>query len=160
MPVTPNYPTNPVSIPIYVQGQTLAGPPAHSEIHDRVQAEIEAIATYSVKGVLGGEEGVQTVTTTGGAYALSLATANLLVVNMAGNPTFTMPAARAGRAVSFTLVLRQDTSGGRVPAWPSSIRWHGGAAPTVSSTPNSETMVTFMSWDGGSSWRGFYAGTF
>ncbi len=160
MPVTPNYPNNPVSIPQYVQGQTLAGPPEHSDMHDRLQAETEAIATYATKAVLGGEEGLTTVTTTGGAFALSLATANLIVVNMAGNPTFTMPSARAGRVCSFTLVMKQDSTGGRVPAWPSSIRWHGGSAPTVNSVPNSETMVSFMSWDAGVSWRGFYAGTF
>jgi hypothetical protein len=64
----------------------------------------------------------------------------------------------AGSAGSATLILRQDATGGRTLAWPSSIRWAGGTPPLVTPAANGVDMYAFISRDGGVTWFGFPGG--
>jgi hypothetical protein len=44
----------------------------------------------------------------------------------------------------FTLILAQDTNGSRTVNWFSTIRWAGGSAPTLTTTPSKIDVFTFI----------------
>lgn len=58
------------------------------------------------------------------------------------------------KAVSSTLILMQDSTGGRVITW-SGIKWPNGQAPTLSTAPNAIDIITLV-WAG--EWLGFVSG--
>ncbi|NTW33677.1 MAG: hypothetical protein HGB12_13835, partial [Bacteroidetes bacterium] len=48
----------------------------------------------------------------------------------------------------YTLIIKQDATGGRTVTWPSSkIKWEGGAAPVLNTTANAIGLVKFV-YDG------------
>ena len=61
-------------------------------------------------------------------------------------------------AGSFTLVLRQDGTGGWTTTWPASVAWEAGLPPTLSTDPNLVDMLSFLTVDGGTTWFGFMGG--
>lgn len=71
--------------------------------------------------------------------------------------TFSNPPA-SGRAGSFTLILRQDGTGGWTPTWPASVIWNEQSAPSFSDTLNYIDVVSFTTIDGGTTWFGFLGG--
>jgi hypothetical protein len=71
--------------------------------------------------------------------------------------TFANPPA-SGRAGTCSLILRQDATGGRTLAWPSSVRWAGGTPPLVTPAANTVDMYAFVTRDGGTTWYGFPGG--
>ena len=98
---------------------------------------------------------VNIVTASGSAVTLpatSIAPVN--DVKLTAPCTITFPVATAG--VGFTLLLRQDATGGRVATWPA-VKWPGGAAPTITPAPNSVDVIQFICVDG-VNWLGFPAG--
>jgi hypothetical protein len=64
----------------------------------------------------------------------------------------------SGSAGSITLILHQDGTGGRTLAWPASVRWPGGAAPSVTGTAGAVDVLSFVTTDGGTTWFGFLGG--
>lgn len=71
--------------------------------------------------------------------------------------TFSNPPA-SGRAGSFTLIVRQDGTGGWELTYPASVVWAGGTEPTLSSAISAVDILTFMTLDNGTTWFGFLAG--
>ena len=63
----------------------------------------------------------------------------------AGNETlaFTAPS----KPCSLTLVVIQDSTGGRTITWPSTVKWVGGTAPTLSTAANAIDIISFF-YDG------------
>lgn len=64
----------------------------------------------------------------------------------------------AGRVYTLTLFLTQDATGGKTFAWPISVKWSGGTAPSITSTAAKTDIFTLVTHDGGTSWYGFTAG--
>jgi hypothetical protein len=58
----------------------------------------------------------------------------------------------------MTLVLTQDATGSRSATWPASVKWPGGVAPTLTTTPGKTDIVTLITYDQGAAWRGFTSG--
>lgn len=97
----------------------------------------------------------ETVTAnTGTAYTINLDNGSVQILTLTGNCTFTFPTATAGK--SFTLLLRQDGTGGRTVTWPASVKWPGGTAPTITSTASRQDKYIFTA--DSSSWFGSNAG--
>lgn len=94
------------------------------------------------------------VANTGTAYTIDIAGGTLFDLTLTGNCTFTFPTATAGR--QFTLVLNQDSTGSRTVTWPSSVRWPGGTAPTVTATASKTDVYSFLAV--GTYWLGFNGG--
>lgn len=88
------------------------------------------------------------------AYTIDLANGSVQILTLTGNCTFTFPTATAGK--SFTLLLRQDGTGGRTVTWPAAVKWPGGTAPTITSTASRQDKYIFTA--DGSSWFGSNAG--
>jgi len=86
----------------------------------------------------------------GNHFAVSL-DANVTTLTLS-NPT------ASGDLCAITVWLKQDGTGGRTVAWPASIKWAGGTAPTVTSTANRTDIFVFMTKDGGTSWAGSIVG--
>lgn len=69
--------------------------------------------------------------------------------------TLTFPAVTLG--ASFVLTLVQGSGGNKTVTWPSSVKWAGGVAPSLSVAANAKDALSFFS-DDGSTWLGFYSG--
>ena len=67
--------------------------------------------------------------------------------------TFSNPPA-TGKAGAFTLIA--TFSGSPAITWPTSVKWAGGTAPTL--TAAGIDIFTFMTTDAGSNWYGFVSG--
>jgi hypothetical protein len=68
-------------------------------------------------------------------------------VTLTGAPcTFTFQNPISG-AQEYMLILVQDGGGSKTAAWPGTVKWQGGAAPTLTTTA-SKTDVCWFKWDG------------
>jgi hypothetical protein len=86
-----------------------------------------------------------------GAQAIDFSAASSFAATVTGAVTwsFTNPPA-SGAYCGFVLEL---TNGGvGVQTWPASVKWPGGAAPTLS--PSGVDVLVFLTRDGGATWRG------
>lgn len=104
----------------------------------------------------GGMEYLRTVGSTVGALTLDLDQGNVFDVTLGGNVQLTFTGGLAGRAQSFTLILRNTNS--RTVTWPNSVDWAGGAAPTLSTGASDVDVFTFLTVNAGGTWFGFVAG--
>lgn len=122
-----------------VYPDTLTGQVA--ELQDR-SSGLAAVATPI--------ENVHTITASGSAVTLpDVDTATMHDITLTANCTFTFPAAGAGK--SFSMRLKQDGTGSRTATWPSSVKWDGGAAPTLSTAASAVDTLWFACFDG-STW--------
>jgi hypothetical protein len=114
--------------------------------------------TQYVRKTLGGKEVVSTVAASGATETLDLASGNVHDVTLTADCTLTFTGATNGVACSFTLLLRQDGTGGWTTTWPGSVVWAGGTAPTLDETASTTAVLTFFTLDGGTVWYGFPTG--
>lgn len=97
---------------------------------------------------------------TGTSQTLAETNGNVQTWDMNGNCTFTMPSGSGLQAgTSLTLILTQDGTGGRTGAF-TGVKWAGATTPTLSTGANDIDILTFITFNGGSSpvWYGFVAG--
>ena len=101
------------------------------------------------------------VTTSGsGTQDLNQESANVFIHTSSGNTTFTFSNPPSATYVhSFTVIHKQDGSGGHSITWPGTVDWPGGSAPSVTSSANAVDVFTFITYDGGTSYYGFLAGS-
>jgi hypothetical protein len=102
-------------------------------------------------------EAINTVATAGSIQTIpdvTVATLHDLTLT-AATCTLTFPATTIGK--SFSLVLRQDATGGRTVTWPTGVKWSSGAAFVPSPMPNAVDVLSFLSATAGT-WFGFAAG--
>ncbi len=95
-------------------------------------------------------------------------TDNILTINLSGNATvytttsnanittFTISNAPAG-ATAFTLVLTANGST-YTQAWGASVKWPSAAAPVLSTTNGVYDVISFVTFNGGTTWSGFVGG--
>jgi hypothetical protein len=95
-----------------------------------------------------------------GAETIDCAASEVHALTLTGNVTgitFTnVPA--AGKTFALTLLLKQDGTGSRTVAWPASVKWPGGVAPTLTTTAGRTDVITLLTHDGGTTWLGFVGG--
>ena len=62
-------------------------------------------------------------------------------------------------AYGMSLKIIQDSgASGYTITWPTSVKWPGGTAPTLTATASAEDQFVFYTKDGGTNWYGFTAG--
>jgi hypothetical protein len=101
-------------------------------------------------------DGVASSANAGSATTLTVGngtgTAKLLTLNSA---TCALTFAVSGTGIrALELVLTQDATGGRLVTWPSSVRWPGGDAPTLSTAAGAVDRLVFVTYNGGTTWYG------
>ena len=64
------------------------------------------------------------------------------VVTLAGNRTLTFSNPQAGSR--YLLKITQDATGSRTITWPSTVKWAGGSAPTLTATAAKTDLIEFL----------------
>ncbi|MGT2453794.1 carbohydrate-binding protein [Cupriavidus basilensis] len=111
----------------------------------------EAMGSKKITGL---REVAATPAISGGTLTIDCSAGNFFAVNMTANITalnFTnVPAAGEG----YVLVLEFTATGtARTIAWPASVKWPGGTAPTLTATNGKTDTIVLYTRDGGASWR-------
>jgi hypothetical protein len=77
------------------------------------------------------------------AQKVDVTTAEMFSTTLTAATTFTFNGKRsAGR--HFYLRLRQDATGSRLVTWPTTVRWSGGTAPTLTTTASKTDVFEFI----------------
>lgn len=84
---------------------------------------------------------------------IDLASADFFTKGISANSVVTFSNATASKGQGFVLEL--TISSAAVLTWPASVRWAGGVVPTL---PNGVHMLGFVTFDGGTTWRGVVGG--
>jgi hypothetical protein len=100
-------------------------------------------------------EKVVNVGRVGNLLPVDLAAGNVFLATLT-EPQCTVSIPRGVRT-AFTLVVKQG-SGANKLTWPSSVKWSYQAAPVLSYEQGAEDVIILTSYDGGLTWRGFFAG--
>ena len=82
------------------------------------------------------------VANTGTAYTIDLANGTMQFLTLTGNCTYTFPTPTVGK--SFTLIQKQDATGGRSVTWAETVKFPGGTNPTITSTANKTDVFSFL----------------
>jgi len=103
------------------------------------------------------QENVNVVAASGASQTIPDITSDTInEITLTASCNFTFPTGAAGK--SFLLMLTQGGSGGYTAAWPASVLWSGGAAPTLTVTLGKTDIFTFV-WNSTlSKWVGFIDG--
>jgi len=103
-------------------------------------------------------EDSEAITSSSEAATLDLSASTNFTHTLTENVTYTFsnPAA-SGKASAFTLKVTQDSTA-RTIAWPSSVNWAAGTAPTISTDSGAIDYFVFITTDGGTNYYGFTAG--
>jgi hypothetical protein len=90
---------------------------------------------------------------------LDLTTANSFSFTLTQNATITLSNPPAtGNFGQITVEITQDGGGGAYEvAWPTSVTWPGGTAPTISTGNDTVDVITLFTRDGGTTWRGNFS---
>ena len=125
----------------------------------KLQAQVSLRATsaapsFTATATFQGVRETVAAASTGTAYTVANTAASILDLTLTGNCVLTYPAPSGGG--QFTLFLKQDATGSRTVTWPSSVRWAGGTAPTLTTTAGRTDVVAFLS--DGTYWLGFVGG--
>lgn len=91
----------------------------------------------------------------GATITFNLATSNIHTVTLGGNRTLALSNPATGQV--FMLRLEQDGTGTRTVTWFATIKWAGGAAPTLTTTANKADMLGFVV-TGSNTYDGFVVG--
>jgi hypothetical protein len=57
----------------------------------------------------------------------------------------------------FSIIFTADGTA-RIVAWPVSVKWASGSAPTLTSTNTKKDVLNFVTTDNGTTWLGFVGG--
>jgi hypothetical protein len=118
-------------------------------------ADLASAQTLSNKTFKDSAETLAANATATGSVTVDLSQGNVQALTLTGNITsLAFSNVPAAGAVSLSLYLKQDSTGGRAVAWPGSVSWLGGVAPTVDLTPAHTTLVVLTTLDGGTTWYG------
>lgn len=106
-----------------------------------ISGTVGGSATYT-KPTLNGSVSALTSDTDGATITFDMAASNTHTVTLAGNRTLALSNVSVGQ--SFKLRLQQDGTGSRTVTWFSTIKWAGGAAPTLTTTGGSADWFSFI----------------
>lgn len=92
-------------------------------------------------------------------YAIDCTKGTVFQLTMTADTTFTFTnPLSSGIGQSFTLILKQDSSGTWTATLPT-VKWGDGTPPTLTTTANAIDILSFFTPDGGTTWYGFTGGT-
>lgn len=86
------------------------------------------------------------------AYAVDCALANVFVVTLTADCTFSFTNVPPNVAFSVTMKLIQDATGSRDATWPATVKAPSGVLPVLTTTPNKGDYVSLTTYNGGASW--------
>ncbi len=120
----------------------------------------QGVTTFSARGDLLTYTETKSVVVPGGAPVIDLALGTHFTYSNLAAPTFTISnPPTSGKAGSFTLAITGDGNS-RPPVWTGmgTVKWAAAAAPTITITNGKTDILTFLTYDGGTTWYGFVGG--
>lgn len=93
---------------------------------------------------------------TGTAPTINLSNGTFITATLNANATFafSLGTGVTSDAITFTLHLTNDGTGGRTITWPASVKWPNATVPTRTTTANRTDVYTFYTFNGGTDWYG------
>lgn len=95
-----------------------------------------------------------------GNYAIDFAVkkAANYKLRLTGNVNLSFGSVPTNVAFGVNFRFQQDATGSRTVTWPNTVKWSGGAAPVLTTTPGKADHVSLLTMDGGATWDGFVGG--
>ena len=131
-----------------------AGPQIAAEGETNTDLKISAKGTGKINHQSGTYQTLQS-DTDGATVTFDMSVSNLHTVTLGGNRTLALSNVAAGQ--SFVLRLAQDATGSRTVTWFTTIKWAGGAAPTLTTTASKTDVFGFICTSAGN-YDGFVIG--
>ena len=105
-------------------------------------------STVSAKLTIGGQYySVLKTIPSSASFTADWNNGNVQEITLTGNATATLSNGLAGGR--YTLVAKQDGTGGRILNWPSSVKWVGGVSPSSTMATSASAVNTFtLTYDG------------
>jgi hypothetical protein len=98
--------------------------------------------------------------TESGTVSLDISSSNVFKRTLDGDTTFEFTGATSSPSGhSFTLMVEQDSTGGRSITWPSSVEWSQGTTPSLPDGADDKSVVSFITLDSGTTWIGMVGPT-
>lgn len=126
--------------------------------------KLDVSGNVAVSGTISGQlksapETLTAPTIASGVLTLNLANGAVFSVSMTANITsiVVQNIPTGTNVVSFTLILT-GTGSARTVAWPTAFKWPDGVAPTLTATNGKVDVLSFMSFNNGTTWLGFVGG--
>lgn len=95
----------------------------------------------------------------GSSTALDLSLGSIQEIILTNDCQISFPSdIESGKAVSFYLILKQDSIGNRVVTWPLGVKWANRTVPSLSKNANEIDIFKFLTTDTGNNWYGFSVG--
>lgn len=141
-----NFPTDvrsPTRSPGYISGEAAAG---GIPIYDAVSRMYQPRNTLT--------SGVARTANSGTTQSLDVKAYPVQHITLTGNVVFSFTNVPTGVS-SVQVILTQDGTGSRTASWPGSIKWTGGAKPTITTAAGSIDVVSLFTPDGGTTWYGY-----
>jgi hypothetical protein len=126
------------------------------DVHDTTMSAQGTTKQATVSAVAGAPVPVTVNASASGTVNLD-PLAQELSVTMTGNCTFTFTpgsSLTSGDSYTFSVYLYQDGTGSRTTTWPGSVSWLGGNAPSLPLAAGTVTLLTFESFNAGTTWYG------
>jgi len=103
-------------------------------------------------------ENVNVVGSVGSTYTVDWSVSDVHTITLTANCTlsFSNPPP-SGKAQTVTIVATQGGSGSYNLTYPASVRWSYGQAPVLTPTVSYRDVISFITYDGGSSYLGAYS---
>lgn len=118
--------------------------------------DLTAAQIITLSGAAQLVETVTAISNSGSAVTVpDVTSATIHRYTLTANCTLTFPTAAAGK--SFLLELKQDATGSRLATWPSSVKWPGATAPTLTLGAARSDLFAFAC-SNGSEWIAAVAG--
>ncbi len=100
---------------------------------------------------------VQTISSSG-ATSVDLSLGEAIELTMTGNVALTFTNVLAAGSFNRVVIEVHNTGAFNITAWPSGTTFPGGSSPTITSGSGKVDIVSLVSFDGGSTWRGALVG--
>ena len=118
-----------------------AGPILSADGETNVDLKLAGKGTGQIHHTTGSYSDL-TADTDGVTVTFNLATSNIHTVTLGGNRTLALSNSAVGQC--FMLRLAQDATGSRTVTWFTTIKWAGGAAPTLTTTASKADLLGFI----------------
>jgi hypothetical protein len=141
---------------------SISGPPAAGSLSVITQAlamELENGSLQVTNGVTKSMLFGNTATSQSSAatFTLSLMGGNVVNVSMVANITSMTINSNSYATGEYFIYFTQDATGSRtITGWPAGVKWPGGVAPTLTTTPNKTDIIRFI-FDGSQFWASVVA---
>jgi len=136
------------AIPKYTDPNTL-GDSVITEVNSKIGVGVagEPSGTLEIDGQMNTPVPAST-TSIDGTTTVDLSSSNVIRCSVDGAGA-TVQFTNVANGGKYTLILKQNNGGsGTITTWPTTFKWRGGSAPTLSATSGSVDVVTFI-YDGG-----------